>query len=375
MSGIGRPAVDLYSDTQTRPTAAMREAMLSAEVGDEQQRADPTVNQLCERVATELGQEAALFLPTGTMCNLVAVAVHTSPGDAVVMDRLGHILRSETGGSAVVSSVATDLIDGDRGIFTAAQLAPALEPGNQYRPPPRLVCLEQTHNFGGGTVWPLDTWHEVAELSHARDVPVHADGARLYNAVVASGVPADAWGAAVDSIWVDFTKGLGAPLGAVLAGPSDFIEAAWMWKHRLGGALRQAGMNAAACLYALDHHIDRLADDHRNARGARRRPRRARAPRGTRRDQHGVDPSRTQRAVSGHLRCRPRRPRGAGEHSGRPSPRRHPSRHHRRRRAEHLARSGSGVVGNIHQQRDGRTGALGSIRDVRLTYRSTQCGR
>ena len=266
MSDIARPVVDLYSDTQTRPTAAMREAMLSAEVGDEQQRADPTVNRLCERVAAELGQEAALLLPTGTMCNLVAVAVHTSPGDAVVMDRLGHILRSETGGSAVVSSVATDLVDGDRGIFTAAQLAPTLEPGNQYRPPPRLVCLEQTHNFGGGTVWPLDSWREVAELSHARGVPVHADGARLYNAVVATGIPAATWGAAVDSIWIDFTKGLGAPLGAVLAGPTTFIEAAWMWKHRLGGAMRQAGMNAAACLYALDHHVDRLADDHHNAR-------------------------------------------------------------------------------------------------------------
>ena len=258
--------VDLYSDTQTRPSPGMRRAIAEAEVGDEQQRRDPTVTRLCEEVASRLGQEAAIFLPSGTMCNAVAVATHTRPGDAIVLDRLGHIARSETGGAAVLSSVMFDYVDGARGVFSAEQLAEAMPPGNIYRPGVSLVCLEQTHNFGGGTVWPLDTWHEVVAEAHQRGARVHVDGARLYNAVVASGVDAATWGAGVDSIWIDFTKGLGAPIGAVLAGPSEFIEAAWIWKHRLGGAMRQAGMAAAGCLYALEHNVDRLADDHANAR-------------------------------------------------------------------------------------------------------------
>jgi threonine aldolase len=257
--------VDLYSDTQTRPSAAMRRAIAEAEVGDEQQRRDPSVTRLCAEVASRLGQEAAMFLPSGTMCNAVAVATHTRPGDAVVLDRLGHIARSETGGAAVISGVMFDYVDGERGVFTAGQLAEVMPSGNIYRPAVTLVCLEQTHNFGGGTVWPLDTWRAVVGEAHDRGARVHVDGARLFNAVVASGVDATAWGAGVDSIWVDFTKGLGAPIGAVLAGPAAFIEAAWTWKHRLGGAMRQAGMAAAGCLYALEHNIDRLADDHANA--------------------------------------------------------------------------------------------------------------
>jgi threonine aldolase len=234
-------------------------------VGDEQQRRDPTVTRLCEEVAGRLGQEAAIFLPSGTMCNAVAVATWTTPGDAIVLDRLGHIARSETAGAAVISGVLLDYVDGERGIFTAEQLAGAMPPGNMYRPGVSLVCLEQTHNFGGGSVWPLDRWSEVVDLAHGRGARVHVDGARLYNAVVASGVDAAVWGGPVDSIWIDFTKGLGAPLGAVLAGPADFMEAAWIWKHRLGGAMRQAGMAAAGCLYALEHHVERLADDHDNA--------------------------------------------------------------------------------------------------------------
>lgn len=257
--------VDLYSDTQTRPTPGMRRAIAEAEVGDEQQRRDPTVTRLCEEVAGRLGQEAAVFLPSGTMCNAVAVATHTRPGEAIVLDRLGHIARSETGGAAVISSVIFDYVDGDRGIFTPEQVVAATPPGNIYRPGVSLVCLEQTHNFGGGTVWPLDRWRAVTATAHERGAKVHVDGARLYNAVVASGVDAATWGEGVDSVWIDFTKGLGAPIGAVLAGPTDFIEAAWTWKHRLGGAMRQAGMAAAGCLYALEHHVDRLADDHASA--------------------------------------------------------------------------------------------------------------
>ena len=258
-------AVDLYSDTQTKPTAAMRRAMADAEVGDEQQGTDPTVNRLCARVAEMLGHEAGLFLPTGTMCNLVAVATHTSPGDAIVTSHDSHIVRSETGGVAAYSGVVCDLLAGDRGRFGPEATAEALAPGHIYRPWPRLVCLEQTHNFGGGTVWPLAQYRSVCEVARSHGVAIHTDGARLFNATVASGTePAD-WGSPVDSIWVDFTKGLGAPLGAVIVGGGDFIEAARVHKHRCGGAMRQAGIAAAGCLHALDHHIGRLATDHANA--------------------------------------------------------------------------------------------------------------
>ncbi|MCY4629795.1 MAG: threonine aldolase family protein [bacterium] len=259
------PAVDLYSDTQTKPTAAMRRAIADAEVGDEQQGTDPTVSRLCARVAEMLGHEAGLFLPTGTMCNLVAVAAHTSPGDAIVTSLDSHIVRSETGGAAAYSGVITDLLAGDRGRFGPEATAEALAPGHVYRPWPRLVCLEQTHNFGGGTVWPLAQYRAVADVAHRHDVPVHTDGARLFNATVASGTDPSDWGEPVESIWVDFTKGLGAPIGAVLVGGRDFIEAVRTHKHRCGGAMRQAGIAAAGCLYALDHHVERLADDHANA--------------------------------------------------------------------------------------------------------------
>ena len=258
--------INLFSDTQTRPTDAMRQAMAEAEVGDEQRKADPTVNRLQDRMAELLGVDRALFLPTGTMCNLVAVGAHTRPGDAIVLEHSGHVLRSETSGAAAVNGCVIETIRGDGGTFTPEQLAAVLTPGNQYVPPTRLVCLEQTHNFAGGTVWPLDRYEAVAALARQQGVAVHTDGARLMNAVVASGVEAAAWAAPVDTIWVDFTKGLGAPTGAVLAGPDDVMEQAWLLKHRFGGAMRQAGIVAAGCLHALDHHVERLAEDHDNAR-------------------------------------------------------------------------------------------------------------
>jgi len=258
--------INLYSDTQTRPTGAMRRAMAEAEVGDEQRKADPTVNRLQDRMAELLGKERALFLPTGTMCNLVAVGAHTRPGDSIVVEHSGHVLRSETSGAAAVNGCVIETLRGERGTFTPGDLAAVLTPGNQYVPPTRLVCLEQTHNFAGGTVWPLERYRAVAALARQHGVAAHTDGARLMNAVVASGVEAAAWAAPVDTIWVDFTKGLGAPTGAVLAGPADVMEEAWLLKHRFGGALRQAGIVAAGCLHALDHHVERLADDHENAR-------------------------------------------------------------------------------------------------------------
>lgn len=257
--------INLYSDTQTRPTEAMRRAMAEAEVGDEQRKADPTVNRLQDRMAELLGTDRALFLPTGTMCNLVAVGAHTRPGDSIVLEHSGHVLRSETSGAAAVHGCVIETIRGDRGTFTPEDLAQVLTPGNQYVPPTRLVCLEQTHNFAGGTVWPLERYRAVAALAHEHGVAVHTDGARLMNAVVASGIDAATWAEPVDTIWVDFTKGLGAPTGAVLAGPDDVMEEAWLLKHRFGGAMRQAGIVAAGCLHALDHHVERLAEDHANA--------------------------------------------------------------------------------------------------------------
>jgi threonine aldolase len=262
---VARPRVDLVSDTATRPTPAMRRAIAEAEVGDDQKGEDPTVNRLQDRVAELLGTEAALFLVSGTMCNNVAVAALTGRGDAVVVDRRSHILRSEAGGAVVGSGVVLDQIDGERGHFTPEQLAAAMHPGSLHVPPTRLVSLEQTHNFAGGTVWPLEQYRAVCAVARDHGAAVHVDGARLPNAVVASGVPFEAWAEPVDSIWIDFTKGLGAPIGAVLAGRADFIARARRYKHVFGAAMRQAGIAAAGGLHALDHHVERLADDHRRA--------------------------------------------------------------------------------------------------------------
>jgi threonine aldolase len=256
--------VDLSSDTQTRPTAAMRAAIAAADVGDEQQRLDPTVTELCRRVAELTGKEDAILLPSGIMCNLIAIATHTTPGALVVVDRRAHIALAEAGGSALASGVQLDVVDGERGIFGPEAVRAAHSPPSRYWPQLGLVAMEQTHNFGGGAVWPLETYEAVAAAAHDLEVPVHVDGARLMNAVVATGIPASRWAASVDTVWIDFTKGLGAPMGAVLAGSAAFIDRAWTFKHRFGGAMRQAGMLAAGCLHALDHHVDRLAVDHAN---------------------------------------------------------------------------------------------------------------
>jgi threonine aldolase len=262
---------DFYSDTKTRPTRAMREAMLEAPVGDEQKGEDPTTSALCERVADLLGKEAAVYLPSGTMCNAIAVNVHTSPGDEVICERSCHVINAETGGPAALSGVMIHAIDGDRGIFQPGQVTAAIRSPSRHAPVSRLVSVEQTANQGGGAVWPLDTLRGVCAAAKAAGLATHMDGARLMNAVVASGVPARDWAAGCDSAWVDFSKGLGAPVGAVLAGSRDFVEAAWRVKQRLGGSMRQSGVIAAMCLYALDHHVGRLAEDHALAQGIARR--------------------------------------------------------------------------------------------------------
>ena len=253
---------DFYSDTKTKPSRAMREAALDAIVGDEQKDEDPTTRELCDRVAALLGKEAAVFLPSGTMCNEIAVRVHTKPGDEVICERSCHLINFETGGPAAISGVMMQPIDGERGTFTGAQVRQALRPAARYMPECRLVCVEQTANMSGGTVWPLDRIDDVAKTAKDAGLATHMDGARLLNAVVQSGIDASRWVEGYDSCWIDFSKGLGAPVGAVLAGSAAFIDRAWRIKQQIGGAMRQSGILAAMCLYALDHNVERLADDH-----------------------------------------------------------------------------------------------------------------
>lgn len=262
--------VNLSSDTQTKPSAGMKQAMLEAEVGDEQIGSDPTVWALCDRVAALLGKEAAMFLPTGTMCNQIALATHCRPGDEVLAHETAHIQGSEGGAPGAIAGVMVTGLAGARGMFTAETLEAAIRHPSRYSPPQRLVAVEQTSNRGGGSCWPSAQLSAVAEVAHAHGLATHMDGARALNAAVALGVPATTLCAGFDSVWLDFTKGLGAPLGAVLAGSKAFIGTAWRWKQRMGGALRQGGICASACLYALDHNIERLAEDHANAKALAR---------------------------------------------------------------------------------------------------------
>ena len=260
--------INLYSDTQTRPVQRMREAMAAAEVGDEQRGEDPTVTALCERVAGLLGKPAAVFLPSGTMCNAIGFRLHIRPGgDAVHLHPTSHPIVAEGGGPSALSGAVLAPVAGEGGMFTAGTLEAALFPaGDRYKPRSRLVSVEQTTNLAGGRVWPLEQMRAVLEVAARHGLRTHLDGARLMNAVVASGVAAADWARGFDTAWIDFTKGLGAPVGAVLVGSTESIGQAWRYKQMMGGSLRQAGIVAAGCLWALDHHVDRLAEDHANAR-------------------------------------------------------------------------------------------------------------
>lgn len=260
--------IDLYSDTLTKPSPGMRRAMAEAVVADEQRREDPTTNALQDRVARMLGKESAVFLPSGAMCNAIAVKTHTQPGDAILCERYSHVYRSEFGGAALLSAVTTEPIDapaGSTGVFTAEQTEQAIERFGAYGAVPRLLCIEQTHNYGGGAVWPLEQLRAVCAVAHRKGLKTHMDGARLFNASIASGVAMREFASSCDSVWIDLSKGLGCPIGAVLAGGGEFIDRAWRWKHAFGGAMRQSGILAAAGIYALDHNIERLAEDHANA--------------------------------------------------------------------------------------------------------------
>lgn len=258
--------VDLLSDTVTRPTRAMRQFMCEAEVGDEQNFEDPTVNALQEMVVELLGKEAALFLPSGTMCNEIAIRVHCRPGDEMIAHRTAHPIHYEAGGPAALAGVNVNALDGARGQYDEEAVARAIRPDSRYMPISRLLWVEQTSNLGGGSIWPLDRINAVTEVARRHGMRTHLDGARLMNAVVACGVSACEYAKAFDSAWIDFTKGLGAPVGAAIAGSHEFIAQAWRLKQQMGGAMRQAGIIAAGGIFALRNHVSRLAEDHVNAR-------------------------------------------------------------------------------------------------------------
>ncbi|HEX5166250.1 MAG TPA: GntG family PLP-dependent aldolase [Thermomicrobiales bacterium] len=258
--------IDLSSDTATKPSREMRAFMADAEVGDEQRREDPTVNLLQEMVAELFGKEEALFLPSGTMCNAIAIKVHTRMGDEMILHRDAHPYTSEGGGPAALAGISCRLLDGPRGMYTAEQVVDAISPENPHSARSRLVSIENTTNAGTGKVWPLEAIHAIAAVAHERGLKTHMDGARLMNAVVASGIPAKDFVAEMDTAWVDLSKGLGCPVGGVLAGTHEDMALARRYKHLYGGAMRQAGIIAAAGVYALRHNVERMAEDHANAK-------------------------------------------------------------------------------------------------------------
>jgi threonine aldolase len=253
--------IDLRSDTLTKPTPEMLAAMVAAEVGDEQYLEDPTVNELQRRMADLLGHEASLFLPTATMANQVALRTQTTPGSTVLAEERTHVMVYEMGGPAIHSGLVMRSIPARTGRVTPAQIRtePDLGPGG-------IVVLENTHRSSGGRIWPLDEFEASVAAAHERGAKIHLDGARLFNAAVGAGLAPSDWARHADSVTICFSKGLGCPLGAVVAGSSDFIERAWESKYLFGGAMRQAGVLAAAALYALEHHVERLAEDHERAR-------------------------------------------------------------------------------------------------------------
>lgn len=253
--------IDLRSDTLSKPTPAMLAAMATAEVGDEQYREDPTTNELQRRMAQLLGQEAALFVPTATMANQIALRAQTTPGSTLVAEERTHALVYEFGGPAIHSGLMTRALRGEDGRLAPEQIEnePDLGPGG-------IVVLENTHRSSGGKVWPVDEFRAAADAAHAKGATLHLDGARLFNASVAAGLPPSEWARHADSVTICFSKGLACPTGAIFASSADVIERAWTSKFLFGGALRQSGVISAAALHALDHHVERLAEDHERAR-------------------------------------------------------------------------------------------------------------
>jgi len=258
--------IDLRSDTVTKPTPAMRQAMVNAEVGDDVFGEDPTVNRLQDRVAALLGKEAALFVASGTMGNQLCLKTHTLPGDEVICEQGAHFLHYEGGALGLLSGVQARALPGRRGVLTAEQIESAIRPAIYYYPRSRVIALENTHNLAGGVIYPLSEIRLIHEVAQRRDLRMHLDGARLWNACIASGVEPAEYARYFDSVSVCLSKGLGAPVGSVVAGSTDFVAQARRYRKMFGGGMRQAGILAAAGLYALEHHYARLATDHLCAR-------------------------------------------------------------------------------------------------------------
>jgi threonine aldolase len=258
--------IDLRSDTVTKPTPAMRKAIAGAEVGDDVYGEDPTVNALQEKVAKLLGKEASLFVPTGTMANQLSIKSHTQPGDEVIIEATSHAYNYEGGSSAALSGVQFYCLNGDRGIMDAAQVESAIRPVDPHHPVTRLICIENTHNRGGGSVYPIEKIRAIFQLAKSRELLVHLDGARLWNASVATGIKLHEYAKYADSVSVCLSKGLGAPVGSMVAGSKSFIARVHRFRKMFGGGMRQAGILASAGLYAIDHHFDRLKEDHEHAK-------------------------------------------------------------------------------------------------------------
>jgi threonine aldolase len=257
--------IDLRSDTVTKPSEGMRRAMAVAEVGDDVFGEDPTVNALQERVAAMLGKESALFVPSGTMANQISLLAHARPGDEIILERGSHVLNHEAGGLAALAGVQPFVLEGDRGIFEPEEVDRSIRFSDVHFPPTALIWIENTHNRGGGSVFPLEKMKAIRDIATNYGLKLHMDGARLFNACVASDVPPEEYARQVDSLSFCFSKGLGAPVGSILAGGAEFIARAHRYRKMLGGGMRQVGILAAAALYALDHNIERLAEDHKNA--------------------------------------------------------------------------------------------------------------
>jgi threonine aldolase len=258
--------VDLRSDTVTKPSSGMRKAMAEAEVGDDVYHEDPSVNRLEEMVAALYGKEAALYVASGTMANQIAIRAQTHHGDEIVMERTSHPFNSEAGALAALAGVQVNLIDGKRGLMEVEQIKAVVRTPNVHHAPTALICLENTHNRGGGSVWPLDNIRAIREFANSVEVPMHLDGARLMNACVATGLTPKDYARYFDSCTLCLSKGLGAPVGSLVIGSKDFITRAHRFRKQFGGGMRQAGILAAAGIYALEHNVERLAEDHLNAK-------------------------------------------------------------------------------------------------------------
>ena len=257
--------VDLRSDTVTKPSPGMRQAMAEAEVGDDVFHEDPSVNRLEEMVATLYGKEAALYVASGTMANQIAIRAQTHHGDEIIMERTSHPFNSEAGALAALAGVQVNLVDGRHGIMGVEQIRAAVRTPNVHHAPTALICLENTHNRGSGSIWPLDNIRSIREFARSVRVPMHLDGARLMNACVATGLTPKDYAQYVDSCTLCLSKGLGAPVGSLIIGSKEFIAQAHRFRKQFGGGMRQAGILAAAGIYALEHNVERLAEDHHNA--------------------------------------------------------------------------------------------------------------